>query len=128
IDCHSHVLFAGHRAHEFQWRMGGESYQSIMARGGGIMSTVNATRSASDEELFLSLEKRANAVLNKGVTTLEAKSGYGLSLKHELRMLELLKKLNQSHLIDIHPTFLGAHVVPMEYKNNPQAYVDGITN
>lgn len=128
IDCHSHALFAGHRAQEFQWRMAGESYQSIMARGGGIMSTVKATRLASDEELFSSLKRRADAMLNKGVTTLEAKSGYGLSVLHEMRMLQLLKKFNQHHLLDIHPTFLGAHVVPIEYKDKPQAYVDIIIN
>lgn len=128
IDCHSHALFAGHRAQEFQWRMAGESYQSIMARGGGIMSTVHATRLASDEELFWALEKRADAMLNKGVTTLEVKSGYGLSLEHEVRMLSLLKKLNQNHVLDIHPTFLGAHVVPIEHKDKPQDYVDIIIN
>lgn len=128
IDCHSHLIFAGNRSLEFQWRMAGETYQSIMARGGGIMSTVNQTRSASDEELLRLASTRADAMLEKGVTTLEAKSGYGLSFEHELRSLRLLKKLNESHQIDIHASFLGAHVIPAEFKTSPEAYVAALVN
>lgn len=128
IDCHTHLIFAGHRAKEFEWRMAGETYQSIMQRGGGIMSTVKATRAASDEELFVLARQRADAFLHKGVTTVEVKSGYGLSFEHELRLLRLLKRLNNSHQLDIHGSFLGAHVVPLECKAHPQLYIDSIVH
>lgn len=123
IDCHSHLLFAGSRADEFLRRMNKESYEHIMALGGGIMSTVKATRAASEEELLSLCLMRADKILASGTTTLEAKSGYGLSAQEEIRHLSILKKVNESHLLDIHPTFLGAHVVPDEYKKNPHQYV-----
>lgn len=123
IDCHSHLVFAGSRADEFNRRMKGESYGTIMANGGGIQSTVNATKYASDEELMELMIKRSDQILAKGVTTLETKSGYGLSLLEELRALNLVKKLNQNHALDLHPTFLGAHVVPKEFKEDRNAYL-----
>lgn len=123
VDCHSHLIFAGSRADEFARRMNHESYQAIMHKGGGIMSTVDATRTASDEELFRLALARADRIMAAGVTTLEAKSGYGLSLEEELRALRLLKKLNQRHALDIHPTFLGAHVIPADFKDAKAKYV-----
>ncbi len=124
IDCHSHLIFAGSRADEFLQRMNNESYHSIMAKGGGIMSTVKATRQASDEELLSVALKRLERMLQKGVTTLEIKSGYGLKVNDELRILRLIKKLASLQPIDLHASFLGAHVVPAEHKNNPAAYMD----
>jgi imidazolonepropionase len=126
VDCHSHLIFAGSRADEFALRMEKDSYEAIMAKGGGIMSTVNATRKASDEDLLKLASFRADEILNNGVTTLEAKSGYGLSMKDELRSLKLLKELNDHHDLDIHPTFLGAHVVPKEYANDRAVYVSTV--
>lgn len=128
IDCHTHLIFASKRAEEFSWRMSGESYQSIMAKGGGIQSTVSATRKASHQQLFDSAHAYLTSMLHKGVTTIEAKSGYGLSSTHELAMLRILKELNASHAVDISATFLGAHVIPSEYKANAQSYVDAIIN
>lgn len=123
IDCHSHLIFAGSRADEFSRRMNGESYESIMAAGGGINSSVRATNSASDEELYNLAYARAIKIINQGVTTLEVKSGYGLSVEKEIRILRLIKKLNAHLDIDLHPTFLGAHVIPAAYKNKPEEYV-----
>lgn len=123
IDCHSHLIFAGIRADEFARRMAHESYQNIMAEGGGIMSTVHKTRAASDEELLAEASRRARSILAQGVTTLELKSGYGLSLDDELRILRLAKKLDAEVLLDLHPTFLGAHVVPKDYADRRDAYV-----
>lgn len=124
IDCHSHLLFAGSRAHEFAKRMDGESYSAIMARGGGIMSTVRSCADASDEQLLRLAHARAHKILSQGVTTLEVKSGYGLSFESELRILRLIKQLKHSQSLELYPTFLGAHVIPPEYKNNPEDYVD----
>lgn len=122
IDCHSHLVFAGQRADEFARRMNNESYQDIMKRGGGIMSTVNATRHASDETLLELSTERANKILSSGVTTLEAKSGYGLSLDEELRALRILNVLNRKHPLDIHATIL-CHIVPPSFSHNRDAYV-----
>jgi imidazolonepropionase len=124
IDCHSHLIFAGSRADEFACRMNGESYSAIMARGGGINSSVEATRRASDEELYNLAYARAQKILRQGVTTLEVKSGYGLSFEQEMRILRLVKKLNAEQNLELHPTFLGAHVIPGDYKNRPEEYVD----
>lgn len=121
IDCHSHLLFYGQRADEFALRMKKESYSSIMAKGGGIASTVASSKAASDQELFDLAKKRADQIIAQGVTTLEAKSGYGLSFAEEIRALKILKKLDQSHQIDIHPTFL-AHLVPKNAANR-SAYI-----
>ena len=124
IDSHTHLVFAGSREHEFEQRIQGLSYLEIAERGGGILSTVEATRKASFEELFSLGKKRLDRMLSKGVTTIEAKSGYGLSLKDELKILKVMKALKESHPIDIVPTFLGAHTVPKEFKNDRRRYID----
>jgi len=127
IDSHTHIIFAGSRENEFEQRLQGLSYLEIAERGGGILSTVEATRKASFEELFLLGKKRLNRMLSRGVTTIEAKSGYGLSLKDELKILEVMRTLDEDHPVDIVPTFLGAHTVPKEFKNNRKGYVDLLT-
>jgi imidazolonepropionase len=124
IDSHTHLVFAGSREREFELRIQGLSYLEIAERGGGILSTVEATRKASFEELFLLGKKRLNRMLSKGVTTLEAKSGYGLSPKDELKILKVTRALHESHPIDLVPTFLGAHTIPREFKNNRKRYID----
>jgi imidazolonepropionase len=124
IDGHTHLVFGGSREREFEQRIQGLSYLEIAERGGGILSTVEATRKASFDELFSSGKKRLNRMLSKGVTTIEAKSGYGLSLQDELKILRVIKALNEAHPIDIVPTFLGAHTIPKEYKNDRTGYVD----
>ena len=124
IDAHTHLVFGGSREREFEQRIQGLSYLEIAERGGGILSTVEATRKASFDELFSSGKKRLNRMLSKGVTTIEAKSGYGLSLQDELKILRVIKALNEAHPIDIVPTFLGAHTIPKEFKNDRTRYVD----
>jgi imidazolonepropionase len=124
IDSHTHLVFAGSRENEFEQRIQGLSYLEIAERGGGILSTVEATRKASFNELLSLGKKRLDRMLSKGVTTIEAKSGYGLSLKDELKILKVLKSLKESHPIDIVPTFLGAHTVPKELKNDRRRYID----
>ncbi|MGQ9648330.1 MAG: imidazolonepropionase [Thermodesulfobacteriota bacterium] len=124
IDSHTHIIFAGSRENEFEQRLQGLSYLEIAERGGGILSTVEATRKASFEELFLLGKKRLNRMLSEGVTTIEAKSGYGLSLRDESKILEVMKALNENHPIDIVPTFLGAHTVPKEFREDRKRYID----
>jgi imidazolonepropionase len=124
IDSHTHLVFAGSREREFELRIQGLSYLEIAERGGGILSTVEATRKASFEELFLLGKKRLNRMLSKGVTTLEAKSGYGLSPKDELKILKVTRALHEGHPIDLVPTFLGAHTIPREFKNDRKQYID----
>ncbi|WP_394228382.1 imidazolonepropionase [Pseudoalteromonas spongiae] len=123
IDCHTHIVCAGNRANEFEMRLNGASYQEIAAQGGGIISTVKATREADHEALFVSAKDRLNALLNEGVTTVEIKSGYGLDLDSEIKMLEVAEQLNQHHPIDVQKTFLGAHALPPEYKNKADDYI-----
>ena len=123
IDCHSHIVFAGSRANEFEMRLNGASYQDIAAQGGGIISTVNATRDADHETLFVAAKDRLNALLNEGVTTVEIKSGYGLDIDSEIKMLEVAEQLNQHHPIDVQKTFLGAHALPPEYKDKADDYI-----
>ncbi|CAM3658739.1 imidazolonepropionase [Pseudoalteromonas maricaloris] len=124
IDCHTHILFAGSRANEFEQRLLGASYQEIAAQGGGIASTVKATRLADRETLYVNGKNRLNSLLKEGVTTVESKSGYGLDVENELKLLEINQLLNEHHPIDVHSTFLGAHALPPEYKDNSQAYID----
>jgi len=124
IDCHTHILFSGNRAGEFEQRLNGVSYQEIANQGGGIASTVRATREASDETLFVVGKNRLNSLMNEGVTTVESKSGYGLDLKTEIKLLEVNKILNDNHPVDIQSTFLGAHALPPEFKDNADAYID----
>lgn len=123
IDCHTHLVYAGSRANEFEMRLNGASYQDIAAAGGGIKSTVAATRAASHEELFVLGKDRLNALLSQGVSTVEIKSGYGLDLDTEQKILEVAKLLGENHPIDIEKTFLGAHALPAEYTNNSDGYM-----
>lgn len=112
VDCHSHLVFAGNRADEFSRRCSGESYESIAASGGGIPMTVEATRRASEDELLELARTRLDTALAHGTTTMEVKSGYGLDLETELKMLRVVGRLNAEHPVDLVPTFLGAHAVP----------------
>ena len=127
IDSHTHLIFAGSRENEFEQRIQGLSYLEIAERGGGILSTVEATRKASFNELLLLGKKRLDRMLSKGITTLEAKSGYGLSLQDELKILKVMKALQENHPIEIVPTFLGAHTVPREFRDARTRYIDLLT-
>ncbi len=124
IDCHTHIVHAGNRAPEIERRLAGESYQSIARAGGGILSTVTATRAASLQQLIDGALPRVDALLAEGVTTLEVKSGYGLDLQTELRMLEAGRALGVQRALSISTTYLGAHAVPPEYAGNARAYVE----
>lgn len=127
IDAHTHLVFAGSRENEFEQRIQGLSYQEIAGRGGGILSTVEATRRASFDELLSLGRRRLDRMLSKGVTTMEAKSGYGLSFQDEMKILKVMKALQESHPIDIVSTFLGAHTVPKELSRERARYVDLLT-
>ncbi|MFH1874981.1 MAG: imidazolonepropionase [Pseudomonadota bacterium] len=124
VECHTHLVHAGSRHSEFKQRCEGVSYWEITNQGGGIMSTVRATRQAQEQELFESAFERGNQALKNGITTLEIKSGYGLDEATELKILKVIQKLNTEHCLDFYPTFLGAHVVPPEYKDQPEDYVN----
>ncbi len=124
VDPHTHLVFAGSREDEFQMRVEGASYMGILDAGGGILKTVRETRKAGAERLLDSGFKTLDVMLMHGTTTVEAKSGYGLTVKDELKILRVIKRLNQLHPVDVVPTFLGAHAVPLEHGNNPQGYVD----
>lgn len=126
VDSHTHFVFGGLRAEEFSWRLRGESYMSIMQRGGGIVNTVNATRALSAEEMKNRALRLVNRMAMMGVTTVEGKSGYGLDFDTELRQLEVMRQLTNdpNRLVDVVPTFLGAHAVPEEYKGRTDYYVD----
>ncbi len=124
IDAHTHLVFGGSRENEFEQRIEGFTYLEIAERGGGILSTVEATRRASFEELFILGRRRLDRFLSNGVTTIEAKSGYGLSVEDELKILRVLKALNQDHPVEIVSTFLGAHTLPKEFREERSKYVD----
>lgn len=126
VDSHTHLVFGGYRPEEFGWRLKGDTYMSIMERGGGIQSTVNATRAASAEELREKAEWYLDEMSAMGVTTVEAKSGYGLDTETEERMLRVIKGLAEDpeRKVDVVSTFLGAHAVPKEYKGRTAEYVD----
>ncbi|MCY7294674.1 imidazolonepropionase [Alteromonas sp. a30] len=126
IDCHTHLVFAGNRSNEFEKRLNGVSYQEIAEQGGGILNTVNATRAASEEDLYQLAIRRAKAMLNNGVTTIEIKSGYGLDHETEKRVLKVAKRIEASLPINISKTYLGAHAIPPEFKGNADAYVNKI--
>lgn len=123
VDCHTHLVFAGSRENEFEMRLNGATYMEIMSKGGGIHNTTRATQVASAEELYEDSWKRLQRFLQYGVTTVESKSGYGLTLEAELKQLQVAKRLHEDHLIDIVSTFMGAHAVPQEYKENPDRFV-----
>lgn len=126
VDSHTHLVFGGYRPEEFGWRLKGDTYMSIMERGGGIQSTVNSTRAASAEELREKAEWYLDEMSAMGVTTVEAKSGYGLDTETEERMLRVIKELAEDpeRKVDVVSTFLGAHAVPKEYKGRTAEYVD----
>ncbi|MCC5911200.1 MAG: imidazolonepropionase [Clostridiaceae bacterium] len=124
VDSHTHVVFGGYRAEEFSWRLRGDSYMSIMERGGGILSSVKATKEAAKEELFKSAMARLDSMLSFGVTTVEGKSGYGLDHETEIKQLEVAKEVNEAHVVDVISTFLGAHAVPKEYKGKEEVLVN----
>ncbi len=127
VDCHTHLVYGGSRSKEFEMRLDGATYKEISQKGGGIFSTVRSTRKASSEELYKSASKRIDILLKQGTTTLEIKSGYGLSLEAELKMLEVIKQLDDDSPLHIEATFLGAHAVPGEYMHDPDAYIDLVT-
>jgi len=124
IDCHTHLVFSGTRANEFELRLNGASYEQIARAGGGIVSSVDATRAASPDELFAQSLPRARALLRDGATTLEIKSGYGLDLHNETKMLEVARRIGVELGITIRTTFLGAHAVPTEFSGRQSDYVD----
>lgn len=126
IDAHTHTLFAGSRESEFEMKIQGISYQEIAARGGGIKNTMAATRKASKDELLALGRKRLRKALEFGITTLEIKSGYGLSYNDEIKILEVIQALKNEGPQDIIPTFLGAHTIPPEYRENRRGYIDMI--
>ena len=126
IDSHTHPIFVGNRANELQMRLNGSTYEEIKENGGGILSSIKNVREASFEELYLNSLKNIKPFIDYGTTTMEAKSGYGLSLKDEIKSLEVIKKINNELDIDILPTFLGAHAIPDEYSSTE--YVDIICN
>lgn len=123
IDCHTHLVHAGNRAREFELRLAGASYEEIARAGGGIVSTMTATRAASREELVAQSLPRLDAMLAEGVTTIEIKSGYGLSLADETRMLEAARALGEARPVNVAATFLGAHALPPEFAGDPDGYV-----
>ncbi|HFI0944940.1 TPA: imidazolonepropionase [Streptococcus suis] len=124
IDCHTHLVYGGSREHEFAQKLAGVSYLDILANGGGILSTVRATRKADFDTLYQKSYKLLDYMLDHGVTTVEAKSGYGLDWETEKRQLEVVQQLQQDHAIDLISTFMAAHAIPEEYKGNNQAYLD----
>ena len=123
VDAHTHAVFAGDRANEFEMRLQGATYLDIQKAGGGIMSTVHATRAASLDDLVAQSRARLDAMLAHGTTTAEVKTGYGLDTATELKMLDAIAALDAAHAIDLIPTFLGAHVVPAEFKGREDEYV-----
>ena len=126
IDCHTHLVYGGHRAREFELRLQGATYAEIARQGGGINSTVTATRAADEDSLYHQAAPRLEALMSEGVTTLEIKSGYGLDLETELRMLRAAVRLGRDYPVTVCPTFLGAHALPPEYKDRSDDYIDFI--
>jgi imidazolonepropionase len=126
IDCHTHLVHAGDRAHEFELRLGGASYEDIARAGGGIVSTVKATREASQPDLLAQSLPRLRALMDEGVTTVEIKSGYGLALEPEARMLRVARMLGEQEGVDVRTTFLGAHALPPEFSGRTDAYVEEV--
>ena len=126
VDCHTHLVYGGQRAAEFELRLKGASYEEIARAGGGIRSTVAATRAAGDEALFASARGRALALMAEGVTTLEVKSGYGLSSRDERRCLQVARRLGRELPLSVRATYLAAHALPPEYDGRPDEYVDAV--
>lgn len=128
VDAHTHLVFGGFREHELQLKMQGVPYLDILARGGGILSTVKATRNSSEQELYEKAKKETDEMLKSGTTTCEAKSGYGLNLKDEIKQMRVVKRLNESSKMDIVSTQMAAHAVPEEYKNDREGYIRLVTD
>jgi imidazolonepropionase len=128
VDCHTHLVYAGNRAEEFAMRLDGATYEEVAKRGGGIVSTVRNTRAASEDELFTQSLRRLDALLAEGVTALEIKSGYGLDLPTERKLLRVARRLAAARPVTIATTFLGAHALPVEYAGRPDAYIDHVCN
>jgi imidazolonepropionase len=128
IDCHTHLVYGGNRAHEFEQRLNGATYADIAKAGGGIMSTVRATRAASGEELLESALRRLDSMLAEGITTIEIKSGYGLDVETEVKMLRVARNLGTLRPVDVKTTFLGAHTFPQEFKENHEEYLNLVCN
>jgi imidazolonepropionase len=124
IDCHTHLVYGGSRAREFELRLHGATYEEIARQGGGIRSTVTATREADEESLLKQSVPRLVALMQEGVTTVEIKSGYGLDLETEMRMLRVARQLGKKYPVTVLPTFLGAHALPSEYEGRSDQYVD----
>jgi imidazolonepropionase len=124
IDCHTHLVYAGDRAHEFELRLKGVSYEEIARQGGGILSTVNATRAASEDELVAQSLPRLDRLIAEGVTTIEVKSGYGLNLETEARMLRVARRFGPAREIVVITSFLGAHALPPEAQGDKERYID----
>jgi len=122
IDCHTHLVYGGDRAHEFELRLQGATYEEIARAGGGILSTVKATREASEDTLFASADRRLAALMAEGVTTVEIKSGYGLEQQAELKQLRVARRIGRERPVTVRTTFLGAHAVPPEYKGRSGDY------
>ena len=128
VDPHTHLVFAGSREKEFEMRLQGIKYIDILKQGGGILSSTKSTREATLEQLVEQSYARLNRLLQHGVTTVEAKSGYGLTVEDELKQLRAARRLNVLHPVDLVSTFMGAHAVPAQYKENPEAFVSLITD
>ena len=124
VDPHTHMVYGGSREHEFEMRLQGAAYMDIMNAGGGIHATTRMTREATKDELIEQTSRRLDSFLAHGVTTVEGKSGYGMNLETELKQLRVMKRLQEQHMIDIVPTFMGAHAVPPEYKGRENEFVD----
>ena len=128
IDCHTHIVHAGNRSDEFEARLNGATYEDIARAGGGIMSTVRATRAASEDELFASAAKRLKSLMRDGVTSIEIKSGYGLDLANERKMLRVARRLGEALPVSVRATCLAAHALPPEYKDRADDYIEHICN
>jgi imidazolonepropionase len=126
VDCHTHLVYAGERAHEFELRLAGASYEDVARAGGGIVSTVKATRAASEDDLVRASLPRLDRLLAEGVTTIEIKSGYGLDSKTEMRMLRAARRLAQEREVDVVTSFLGAHALPPEANGDKEQYIDEV--
>ena len=124
IDCHTHIVHGGNRAREFELRLEGASYEEIARAGGGIVSTVTATRAASEDALVTDALRRLDTLIAEGVTTIEVKSGYGLSVADEIKMLRAARRLAAERDVRVVTSYLAAHAVPAEYKDRADAYID----
>jgi len=128
VDCHTHLVYGGLRANEFAMRLAGASYEEVAKAGGGIVSSVRATREADEDALFASAARRLEALLAEGVCAIEIKSGYGLALAHERKQLRVARRLGDAYGVTVRTTFLGAHALPPEYAGRSQDYIDAVCN